>query len=193
MFKKGLLITAITMMAITPSFAKAYKIDKAHSSVGFNVRHLGLSKTHGHFDKYSINVDWDDETPNNTKISATVAVKSIDTGIKRRDNHLKSADFFDAKQYPNITFESTAMRKVSDSEYVLYGNLTLKETTKKVRIPLELIGRNEMKGKERIGLEGQFKINRFDYGVEWKNKLKNGTLIVSDTVTISLDIQLIEK
>jgi len=192
--RKGVAILTAVLLVSASGFAATYKIDKAHSTVGFSIRHLGLSKVHGQFKDYKAKVVWDESELAQTEILIRVAINSIDTGIKKRDKHLKSGDFFEAKKYPYITFKSTRLRKTDDHEYMLYGDLTIKGITKSIQIPVEVVGRGKgPRGKDRIGLEGHTKINRFDYGLEWKNKLANGKLIVGDKVKIVLDIQLIKK
>lgn len=137
---------------------------------------------------------WDENNLEKMSISSKVEVSSISTGIKKRDKHLRSKDFFNAKKHPHITFKSTKVKKVDANEYMVYGELTMKDTTRSVKMPVEVIGRGKGPGgKNRIGLEGSLTVDRFDYNLEWKKKIANGTLIVSDKVKILLDLQLIQK
>ena len=185
---------ALSLVTHTLAYANPYVIDRAHSSVSFKVNHLELSAVQGQFKRYKSTVHWSESDPSKSSISTRIDVASIDTGIKKRDKHLRASDFLDADQYPHIRFKSTAITKQSDTQYTMNGHLTIKDQTHPVTIPISVVGTGVgPRGKERIGLSGQFSINRFDYGIEWKNKLKNGTLIVSDKVTILLTIQLVKQ
>lgn len=172
------------------------KLDTTHSQVEFSVRHLGISKVSGEFLKFKTDVKWDQEDPSQSSISGVIDVSSIDTGNKKRDKHLRSGDFFNAKDFPNITFESSSISAVEgeENEYLVQGQLTVKDVTKDVEFPLEIIGQVKGPwGKTRTAMEAELKINRFDYNVKWDNKLKDGNLIVDDTVKIEIATQFISK
>lgn len=173
---------------------KALKLDTSHSQVEFSVRHLGISKVGGEFLKFDTDVIWDDENPTQSSIKSKIDVTSIDTGNKKRDKHLQSDDFLNAKEFPFITFESTSISPTEKNKDVFYvtGKLTIKETTKNIAFPLEIVGEVKgPRGKTRTAMEAEFKINRFDYDISWDNKLKDGKLIVDDTVKIEIAIQFI--
>lgn len=172
------------------------KLDKTHSQVEFSVKHLGISKVGGKFLKFNTEVVWDEEDPSQSSIKGEIDVTSIDTGNKRRDNHLRSGDFFNAKKYPTITFESTSITASEDDEdeFVVSGKLTVKDVTKDITFRLEVVGQVKgPRGKTRTAMEAELKINRFDYNVKWDNKLKDGNLIVDETVKIEILTQFISK
>jgi polyisoprenoid-binding protein YceI len=174
---------------------KKLKLDKSHSQVEFSVRHLGISKISGEFTSFTTDVKWDDEDPIQSSIKAKIDVNSIDTSNKKRDKHLRSSDFFNTKEFPDITFESTSITPSDEEdEYTVTGKLTVKDVTKTVSFPLEIVGQVKgPRGRTRTAMEAELEINRFDYNVKWDNKLKDGSLIVSDIVEIEIATQFISK
>lgn len=175
---------------------KKLTLDTSHSQVEFSVRHLGISKVGGEFLKFDTDVIWDSEDPSKSSIQGEIDVNSIDTGNKKRDNHLKNDDFFNVKKYPTIRFESTRITASDDDddEFLVNGKLTIKDVTKDISFPLEIVGQvTGPRGKTRTAMEAELKINRFDYNVEWNNTLKNGSLIVDETVKIEIATQFISN
>lgn len=193
MIKSTLLATLVAVSVSAPVVADLYDVDAAHTTLGFGVRHMVVSTVRGSFGEFKGELDFDAAKPGNTKASATIQVKSISTDNQKRDDHLRSADFFDAEKFPTITFESTGVEK-SGEGYILRGKFTMKETTKDVAIPVTFSGPVEDPwGNTRVGFEGSFKVNRKDFGVNFDGKLKSGDAVVGDEVKITLDVEAIKR
>ncbi|HDL17922.1 MAG TPA: polyisoprenoid-binding protein [Bacteroidetes bacterium] len=181
----GLILAGLLM--IGSAFAgDQYMIDKAHTRVGFAVKHMVLSTVRGDFKEYSGKIYFDENDVTKSTVEGTIQVASINTGDEKRDKHLLSPDFFDVKKYPEITFKSKKIQKQSKN-YVMIADLTMHGVTKEVQVPFKVLGIiNDPMGNKRIGIEAKFKINRKDYGVSWSKTMDNGGLVVSDDVTIEL-------
>lgn len=189
-FNKSFLV-ALLLTAFLASLAVAgekYTLDKSHSSAGFSVRHLVISKTSGKFNEVD-GVFWVNEE-DITKSSAefTIQIASIDTDDEKRDGHLKSPDFFNAEKYPTIKFKSSSFAKTEDG-YQITGDLTIKDVTKEVSFPFDFNGFVEFMGTKRFGAEARLTINRQDFHVEWNKTLDNGGLVVGNDVDITLQIE----
>ncbi|KAA3663340.1 MAG: polyisoprenoid-binding protein [Calditrichaeota bacterium] len=170
-----------------------YKIDKSHSNIGFVVTHLIITKVRGEFKDYDAKIVYDTNNLSNSSIDVSIDVASIDTETERRDNHLRSGDFFDAEKHPKITFKSTSIQKEGDQLYAL-GNLTIRGVTKEVKMPFEMTETIvDPWGNTRFGAEASLKINRFDYGVKWDKKMDTGSLVVSNDVTIEIQIAAVKQ
>lgn len=167
-------------------------IDKAHSEIGFEVRHMMVSKVRGHFESYEAEIEADDLTDlTNGKVSFTFDVASINTKLADRDNHLKSADFFDVEKYPTITFKSTEVKKKDDDEYEVTGDLTIKDVTKPVTFKVEFNGKGKNPwGVEVYGFEAEAKINREDFGLTWNAALETGGVLVGKDVKIKAALEV---
>ena len=181
----GLILAGLLM--IGSAFAgDQYMIDKAHTRVGFAVKHMVLSTVRGDFKEYSGKIYFDENDVTKSTVEGTIQVASINTEDEKRDKHLLSPDFFDVKKYPEITFKSKKIQKQSKN-YVMIADLTMHGVTKEVQVPFKVLGIiNDPMGNKRIGIEAKFKINRKDYGVSWSKTMDNGGLVVSDDVTIEL-------
>ncbi|MDT5053379.1 MAG: hypothetical protein QOF66_1745 [Mycobacterium sp.] len=168
-----------------------WAIDPVHSSIGFSVRHLMVSRVRGNFENFSGAVTVaEDGTPS---VSAEIAVDSIHTGNEQRDGHIKSADFFDADKYPTATFRSTGVRANGD-DYVIDGEFTLKGVTKPVSLALEFNGVNPGMGRGEVaGFEASVMLNRKDFGVDIDMPLETGGTVVGDKVTITLAIEALKQ
>jgi len=167
-------------------------IDKAHSEIGFEVKHMMVSKVRGHFESYEAEIEADDLTDlTNGKVSFTFDVASINTKLADRDNHLKSADFFDVEKYPTITFKSTEVKKKDDDEYEVTGDLTIKDVTKPVTFKVEFNGKGKNPwGVEVYGFEAEAKINREDFGLTWNAMLETGGVLVGKDVKIKAALEV---
>jgi polyisoprenoid-binding protein YceI len=142
----------------------AYKIDPAHSYAIFRITHLGVGANYGAFEKLGGTFE---QTDDGLKVEATIDVESINTFNEARDKHLKGPDFFNAKQFPQMTFKSTAAKK-NETGYEVTGDLTIKGTTKSITVDLKKVGEGKgMQGEARVGYETMFTINRLDYGITW--------------------------
>jgi len=165
-----------------------YVIDPAHSEVGFNVRHMMISKVKGSFHVIEGTIVAP-ENPLEAKVSAKVDVASINTKDEGRDQHLRSADFFDAENHPTITFESTGVRE-QNGEFLVDGDLTIKGVTKPVTFTVEFGGFGaDPWGNYKAGATGTATVNREDFGLTWNAALETGGVLVGKDVTITLDLQ----
>jgi polyisoprenoid-binding protein YceI len=168
-----------------------WAIDPVHSSIGFSVRHLMVSRVRGNFVNFSGAVTVaEDGTPS---VSAEIAVDSINTSNEQRDAHIKSADFFDAQKYPTATFRSTGVRANGDG-HVLDGEFTLKGVTKPVSLALEFNGVNPGMGHGEVaGFEASVVLNRKDFGIDIDMPLETGGTVVGDKVTITLAVEALKQ
>ncbi|WP_029115910.1 YceI family protein [Mycobacterium sp. URHB0044] len=181
----------MTAAVATDLSTGTWAIDPAHSSIGFSVRHLVVSKVRGTFESFSgAIVVAEDGTPS---VSAEIAVDSIHTGNEQRDEHLKAADFFDAANHPTATFVSTGVRADGDN-YLLDGDFTLKGITKPVTLALEFDGVNPGMGHGEVaGFEASVVLNRKDFGIDIDMPLETGGAVVGDKVTITLQIEALKQ
>ena len=180
-----------TAASTTELSAGTWAIDPVHSSVGFTVRHLMVSKVRGTFDNFSgaITVA-DDGIP---AVTAEIAVDSVRTGNEQRDAHIKSADFFDVDKYPTATFISNGVRSNGDRD-VLDGDFTLKGVTKPVRLDLEFYGVNPGAGRAEVaGFEASVVLNRKDFGIDIDMPLETGGAVVGDKVTVTIEIEALKQ
>lgn len=169
-----------------------YIVDPAHTSVSFSVKHLVISTVKGSFTKFEGKIEYDENEISKWKVSGKIYVESINTNNEDRDKHLKSADFFDVKKYPFITFESKNFAKKDDG-YICKGNLTMHGVSKEIEIPFKILGKiKDPWGKERIGVEASLKLNRQDFGISWSKTLDNGGLVVSNEVQIELSAEFVK-
>lgn len=181
----GFMMVGLILSGVSYS-AEVYKIDKAHSRIGFSVKHMVISTVRGEFLEYDASVVFDENDVTKSTLEGTIQVASINTNNERRDGHLKGSDFFDAENYPEIKFKSTKVEKKGD-KYVMHGNITIRGVTKPVDIPFTVVGTvTDPEGNIRIGIEAELTINRKDFGVSWHKTLDNGGLVVSDEVKIEL-------
>ena len=165
-----------------------YVIDPSHSEVGFNVRHMMISKVKGSFHVISGTIEAP-ENPLDAKVTATADVASINTKDEGRDQHLRSADFFDAENHPTIEFASTGIRE-QDGEFLVDGDLTIRGVTKPVTFTVEFGGFGaDPWGNYKAGATGSAVINREDFGLTWNAALETGGVLVGKDVTITLDLQ----
>jgi len=180
---------ALSIALGLPASAATYQIDPVHSSIGFSVSHLMVSKTDGVFTEYTGAIAFDPDNLESANFQATIQVSSIDTRNEKRDGHLRSPDFFDADSFPTIEFQSTAL-KGDGPEYVLEGNLTIRGVTRQLSLPVTISGPVQTPmGFSAIGISGQTVINRQDFGVSWNKQMDQGGLVVGDEVTIIINIE----
>lgn len=182
------------MATITAPAAATWKIDPIHSNVEFAVKHLMISTVKGRFADVTGTVTAQEPDFADASIEATIVVASIDTRNDQRDAHLRSADFFDAGQYPTITFRSTATQRDEDGDLQLRGELTIHGVTREVTLAVspEGVARDPW-GGERAGFSATTKINRRDFGLTWNQALETGGVVVGDQVKISLDVELVRE
>jgi polyisoprenoid-binding protein YceI len=170
--------------------AGTWSIDVSHSNVGFKVKHLGLAKTRGRFTAFEGTVVVG-ELPTDTTVDVRIEAASVDTNDGTRDEHLRSADFFDVEHHPHLTFRSTAVRG-EGSDWVLDGQLSVAGVTRPVSLEVEFDGQTtDPWGGTRAGFTATTQINREDFGLTWNAALEAGGFLVGKTVTIELDVELI--
>lgn len=182
-----ILATSMSSFAAEKDSAGSYQIDPMHSKVGFEVPHLVISTVEGKFTKVegSINLD---KNFKNSIVQAKIDANSIDTGVGQRDDHLRSADFFNVKENPNLEFKSTAISG-SPEKFKLTGDLTIRGVTRKVTLDSKYLGTVvDGYGNEKVAIQAKTKINRKDFGLTWNNAVEAGP-VVGDEISIDLRIQ----
>jgi polyisoprenoid-binding protein YceI len=188
-------IFAVAVLALIPagnSFAAdKYVIDASHTSTDFSVKHMVITNVKGGFADISGVIMYDEKDISNSSVDVTIKTASINTNNEKRDEHLRSADFFEAEKHPDITFKSKSVTK-TDEGMMMVGTLTIKGTSKEVSIPFEITGKvTDPWGSARIGAEGKLTIDRKDYGLTWNKALETGGLLVGNEIKIELNVQAI--
>ena len=190
-----LALLAILAIAPLPALAEpgTWSIDPAHTQSMFTVRHMMVSNVRGQFEKTSGTVALDEQDPSRSSVEATIDVNSIDTRVPDRDKHLRSPDFFDAANYPTITFKSTRVEKAGEGKLKVSGNLTIRGVTKPVTLEVEgpTSPVKDPQGNARRGITATTNINRQDYGLKW-NKLVEAGPVVGDEVKIEIEAELVQ-
>jgi polyisoprenoid-binding protein YceI len=174
---------------------KKWVVDPSHSEIQFKVKHLMITNVTGSFGIFTVDATTEAEDFSKAVISFTADAASISTGNEQRDGHLKSADFFDAEKFPQLKFAATKYENIdNDGSYELYGDLTIKETTKSIKLSVEFGGIvKDPYGNTKAGFTINGKINRQDFGLTWSAVTEAGGVLVSDEVKINCEIQLIEQ
>lgn len=171
-----------------------YKIDADHSDIMFKVKHLMISTVTGIFKKFNATLEINEEDFSQAKVTFEADIDSVDTKNDQRDTHLKSDDFFNAEQFPKMTFKSTGIEKSGDNEYRLIGDLTIRDVTKPVELKVEYNGSTKDPwGMERMGFEASGKINRKEYGLKWSAVTEAGGVVVSDDVRLAMNIEMVKQ
>jgi polyisoprenoid-binding protein YceI len=169
-----------------------YEIDTTHSNVDFVVRHLGVTNVRGQFTRFSGHIVLDEADVTRSTVDVVIDAASVDTRNGRRDDHLRSADFFEVEQFPELRFLGRRVER-DGSGHVLVGDLSIRDVTREVRIPFELTGPVPMgEGQRRLGAEGTIRVNRFDYGLRW-NRITEAVQVVGDEVRIELSISAVAR
>ena len=174
---------------------KKWALDTTHSEVHFKIKHLMITNVTGSFNVFTVAAQTEDEDFTKARISFTADVNSVSTNNEQRDAHLKGADFFDAEKFPQLKFEATKSENVdSDGSYELYGDLTIRDVTKNVKLSVEFGGVvKDPWGNTKAGFTINGKINRKDFGLTWNAVTEAGGVMVSEEVRLSAEIQLIEQ
>jgi len=168
-----------------------YTIDKAHSEVTFQVRHL-LTRVRGRFSEFNGTIVYDEQEAEDSSVNVTVQAASIDTNERDRDAHLRSADFFEVEKYPTLTFRSRGITRNGTAGYALAGDLTIHGVTRPVTFEASVLGKaKDPWGNERVAFEANATINRKDYGLNWNAALETGGFLVGDEVKITLSVQAV--
>lgn len=178
----------------TPAAATTWNLDPAHSSAEFKVRHMMISNVKGSFRGLKGVLTFDPAHPAGASVNAAADVNTLTTGDEQRDAHLKSADFFDAAQYPEITFRSTAVKPLGGAEFQVTGELTMHGVTRPVTFAVEGLSQpgKDPWGNLRIGLTATAKVNRKDFDLTWNATLETGGVLVGEEIAITLDVQFIK-
>lgn len=177
---------------MSTSAITTWKVDPSHSLVEFSVRHMMFATVKGRFGGVDGVIKGDPNDLSNAVFEATIDAASIDTREEQRDNHLRSADFFDVEKFPNLTFRSTQVTKTGDNTYQVAGELTIRDVTKPVTLDVEFTGQGKDPwGNQRIGLSAKGSINRKDYGLTWNAPLEAGGFLVGDKVDITIEVEAV--
>ena len=186
---------AVLLMAVQPLAAQdSWDIDASHSSIQFRVKHLMISNVSGTFDEISGKILFDGENIASAEAEAVIQAASINTREPKRDEHLRSADFFDTATYPTITFKSKQIENVQGNRFKLVGDLTMRGTTKEVVLDVEATQVVKgMRGESRIGVHATTRLDRQDYGIKWNRALDAGGFVVGNEVNITLDLELVKN
>ena len=193
-FFRGTSWAAALLLLTLPASAGTWNIDTSHSSVQFAVRHMMVSTVRGEFTKVTGTVELDESDLSKSRIEATIDATTVDTREPKRDAHLKSPDFFDVANNPTIAFKSKSVAKAG-AGFKVTGDLTLRGVTKEVVLDVDPLS-DQIKdpgGNLRTGTTARTKINRKDFGVSWNRALDAGGVVVSDEVTITIDVELIQR
>ena len=184
-------IAAALLLGSVASAMDTYNIDPAHTSIGFSVRHLGLNNVKGQFKEFAGVIVLDDGRI--AEARGTIQVKSVDTGVQQRDNHLRTADFFDATNYPTITFKTKRI-EMTGGQIVMISDFTMRGVTKELRLPAKLAGPSKDPwGNLRIGLEAKTKLNRKDYGINYHQVIETGVLAVGEEVELEINAEAVKE
>ena len=179
------------VVAVAPSaFAgDTYQFDKAHTTAGFQVRHI-FTMLGGRFQEFTGTINVDRARPEASSVEFTINADSIFTNEPKRDAHLKSADFFDVAKYPTITFKSTSIKASGKDSWLVTGDLTMRGVTKQVTLPVALLGEGKDPwGNEKMGFETSTTLNRQDYGISWNKTLDQGGVLVDDEVKVQVSVE----
>lgn len=176
--------------AVQTSESGTYNFDKAHSFIGFKVKHMGLIEVPGFFRDFTGAVNYDAKDPSKSTVEFAAKATSVDTGVGGRDTHLRTADFFEVEKYPELTFKSTKVEKKGNG-WAVTGDFTLKGVTKSITIPFNIAGflPADQRSGGKMGITAETTINRRDYGVNYGSNMPNGTAVLSDDVKINLQIE----
>jgi len=186
----AMLVSTVTHAADTLRWTS----DKVHSSVGFSVRYLLINEVSGKFDNYEVELVSAEEDFSDAKITVVVKTSSIDTDNEKRDNHLRSDDFFNAEKYPELKFVGTKLEKVEGDRYKLHGDLTIRDITKPITLDVTLGGfTKDPWGNERAGFKIEGEVNRFEYGLKWDAATEAGGLVVGPRVKIESDLSMVKQ
>ena len=182
-----------TKVNYTPIPSGEYKIDPAHSVIGFAIRHYEISLVRGRFKDFAGTIRYDEADVSKASVEFAGKIESIDTGVDARNAHLRTADFFDAVKYPEMTFKSTRVERRAQDQYVLHGDFTLKGVTKQISFPFTITGAiKDAQGNTRFGVAAQTTIDRRDYGITWGKPMANGGLDVGNEVMIDLQLEAVK-
>jgi polyisoprenoid-binding protein YceI len=187
-------LTADTALAASPARpADTFGIDKAHSQVTFQVRHL-LSKTRGRFNDFEGTILMDEEHPESSSVEFRIRAASVDTDNADRDAHLRTGDFFGAEKHPEIVFKSDRIRRVSKDQYQVAGTLSLRGIDKKLVLPVSYLGAvQDPWGNRKAAFSTEVTLNRKEFGMVWNAALDNGGVVLGDEVWVSIELEVLKQ
>ncbi len=183
-----------TTSTSTKTGTTTYAIDAAHSQVGFSVKHMMFSTVRGNFTGFEGSIVVDHDNPANSSVNVTIDASTITTRDEKRDEHLRSADFFDTETYPTITFKSTSIDFKDAENFTVNGDLTMHGVTQPVKIKAEQTGEGTNPwGVDVAGFEGSTKVNRKDFGLNWNAALEKGGVLVGEDIKIELELEVAKQ
>jgi polyisoprenoid-binding protein YceI len=195
--KKWINALVLLSLLILPSLvsAETWSIDPEHSIVGFKIRHMMVSNVKGNFPSFSGTVEIDDKDISKSKVEVSIETASINTNIKKRDEHLRSPDFFDVAKYPTMTYVSSKVEKAGEGKLRVVGNLTLHGVTREVILNVEgpTAAFKDPWGSLRRGASATAKINRKDFGLNWNTAIESGGVLVGEEVAIEIELEMSKK
>lgn len=186
---------AVAAFAAAPAFAAdIWVVDSVHTNVDFAVRHMMINNVKGNFGKFEGTLQYDPKNIEKTTVEGKIDTASINTENAKRDEHLRSPDFFDVAAHPTMTFKSTKVVKDGKKGYAIVGKLTIRGVTKEVKLPVEFSGPvKDPWGNERIGFSASTTLNRQDFGISWNQTLDRGGVVVGDEVKVSIEGEAIKQ
>lgn len=185
---------AAALAAAPAAAADTWVVDSSHTDVDFAVRHMMITNVKGNFGKFEGTLQYDPKNVEKTTIQGKIDTASINTDDVKRDEHLRSPDFFDVAAHPTITFESTKVVKDGKKGHAIVGKLTMRGVTKEVKLPVEFTGPvKDPWGNERIGFSASTTVNRHDFGISWNKTLDQGGVLVGDEVKISIEGEAVKQ
>ena len=182
------------MADLDPAMAGVWRFDPGHTRIGFSARHAMVTTVRGTFTDVEGTIHVDAESVSASRVEVRLGTASVTTNNEQRDEHLRSIDFFDAERYPDIRFISSTIDEVEEGNFMVVGDLTIKEVTKQVAIPIALLGvQRDPMGNLRAGFEATRRLNRRDFGLHWNMPLDTGGVLVSEKVSLEFEISAIKQ
>ena len=183
-------VTLAALLAVPPTLgADTFVVDKGHSEVGFQIRHM-MTKVRGRFTDFEGRIETDRAKPQDSSVELTIQATSIDTANENRDKDLRSADFFDVVKYPTITFKSTRITPKGKDTYDVTGTLTMRGVSKEITLPVSFLGfMKNQRGTDTAGFETAVTLNRKDFGITWNRTLDAGGVLLGDEVYVSINLE----
>ncbi len=193
--QRSLLFVGLFLAGVgTLASQTVWRVDKSHSSIMFTVRHMVVSEVPGYFKEWDMKITSSKDDWTDARVETVVKTASINTDHERRDEDLRSDNFFNSEKFPEMKFVSKSFEKVGDKKYRIKGDLTIRDVTKEVIFDAELIGIiNDPRAGTRVGWKATAQINRFDFGLKWNRMIETGGLVVGETVNITIMLELIKQ
>jgi polyisoprenoid-binding protein YceI len=194
-FLAGVILPLLgAVLPTATAYAADYRVDPDHTKIGFSVKHLGISNVTGKFNNFEGEFRFDPENISEASASAKIKTKSVDTDHEKRDEHLRSPDFFNVEKQPLLSFTSTEIKNISGKKFTVLGDLSINGIKKPIELQAEYLGSvKDPWGNERAGFSAHASINRKDFGLSWNKLLETGGLLVGETVEIILEVEGIKK